>query len=234
MEVIDDMSYVTLGDSYELIGDIVSSVENPVIVTDPPFNVRYHYRQYDDHKPEGAYWRDLASMFKLCPTCVTHYPEGIIRLAIEMGEVPERVMAWVYPSNTQRQHRDIAFWRVKPDFRRVRQPYRNMTDKRVQEVFKRTGGAKLYDWVEVNQVKNVSKEKTAHPCQMPEALLDKVVRLLPDGVTVIDPFTGSGTTGVACVRNGIPFVGIELDPEYRDIAEERIERAAAEARRDSK
>lgn len=228
------MPYVTLGDSYELIGDIVSSVANPVIVTDPPFNVRYHYRQYDDRKPEGAYWRDLSDMFKLCPSCVTHYPEGIIRLAIEMGEVPERVMAWVYPSNTQRQHRDIAFWRVKPDFRRVRQPYRNMTDKRVQEVFKRTGGAKLYDWVEVNQVKNVSKEKTAHPCQMPEALLDKVVRLLPDGVTVIDPFTGSGTTGVACVRNGIPFVGIELDPEYRDIAEDRIEKAASEARERSR
>ncbi|MGH9351984.1 MAG: DNA methyltransferase [Terriglobia bacterium] len=41
--------------------------------------------------------------------------------------------------------------------------------------------------------------------------------------TVIDPFMGSGTTGVACVRAGLPFVGIEIKPEFFDLACVRIE-----------
>ena len=68
----------------------------------------------------------------------------------------------------------------------------------------------------------MSKEKTAHPCQMPVEVMERVVGVLPDGVTVSDPFMGSGTTGVACVRHGVDFIGIELDPAYHRIAERRI------------
>jgi DNA modification methylase len=46
--------------------------------------------------------------------------------------------------------------------------------------------------------------------------------------TVLDPFMGSGTTGVACVRTGRKFIGIELDRGYFDIAVKRIEKALAE------
>jgi DNA modification methylase len=44
-----------------------------------------------------------------------------------------------------------------------------------------------------------------------------------DDVTVLDPFMGSGTTGVACVRTGRKFIGIEKEPKYFDIAVKRIE-----------
>jgi DNA modification methylase len=43
-----------------------------------------------------------------------------------------------------------------------------------------------------------------------------------EGATVLDPFLGSGTTGVACVQLGRSFIGIELDPDYFAIAEARI------------
>lgn len=217
---------IILGNSFELIEQIVREVENPVIVSDPPFNVGYHYATYNDKMPEDEYFEKMAWLFGLCPSVVIHYPEALHRLSMEMGKIPERVMSWVYPSNTARQHRDIAFYGIKPDFRRVKQPYKNMNDKRVMELYRRTGGARLYDWVECNQVKNVSKEKTAHPCQMPVSLMEKVVGVLPDGVTVIDPFLGSGTTGVACAAKGIPFVGIELDKQYFNIAQQRIEEAS--------
>ena len=49
-----------------------------------------------------------------------------------------------------------------------------------------------------------------------------------DGATVLDPFMGSGTTGVACVRTGRKFIGIEKSPEYFDIACKRIEKAVAD------
>ena len=43
--------------------------------------------------------------------------------------------------------------------------------------------------------------------------------------TILDPFMGSGTTGVACVKTGRQFTGIELDPDYFEIACERIQKA---------
>ena len=45
---------------------------------------------------------------------------------------------------------------------------------------------------------------------------------LPDSETILDPFMGSGTTGVACVRTGRKFIGIELDAKYFEIAKRRI------------
>lgn len=128
----------------------------------------------------------------------------------------------MYNSNTAKQHRDIAFYGVKPDFRRVTQPYKNPSDKRIAKRIAEGKGARLYDWWEVNQVKNVSAEKTAHPCQMPVEVMRRAVGILPEGVTVIDPFLGSGTTGVACRMLGVPFVGIEMDSEYAEIARDRI------------
>ena len=65
-----------------------------------------------------------------------------------------------------------------------------------------------------------------HPTVKPVALMRWLVRLItpPEGI-VLDPFMGSGTTGVAAVQEGRFFVGIELDPEYHHIAEARIAHA---------
>ena len=49
--------------------------------------------------------------------------------------------------------------------------------------------------------------------------------MTPSGATILDPFMGSGTTGVACVRLGRRFIGMELEPKYFDIACKRIEQA---------
>lgn len=48
------------------------------------------------------------------------------------------------------------------------------------------------------------------------------------GDTILDPFMGSGTTGVACMKTGRNFIGIELDADYFRIAEQRIRNAAGE------
>ena len=62
---------------------------------------------------------------------------------------------------------------------------------------------------------------TAHPTQKPVALMDWCLSRLKSKL-VIDPFMGSGTTGVACLRRGRPFIGVEVDPTYFEIAVERI------------
>ena len=84
-------------------------------------------------------------------------------------------------------------------------------------------GARLYDWWQINQVKNTTRGKSAHPCQMPIEVMDRIVGILPDGIGVIDPFLGSGTTAVACRKRGVPFIGYEVVHEYAEIARKRIE-----------
>ena len=69
-------------------------------------------------------------------------------------------------------------------------------------------------------------EVEGHPCPKP---LEAMVRLIEQWTeprwTVLDPFMGSGTTGVACVQTGRNFIGIEINPEYFAIAERRIAEA---------
>ena len=68
--------------------------------------------------------------------------------------------------------------------------------------------------------------KRTHPTQKPVALMEWCLGFLPDAKTILDPFMGSGTTLVACQRMGRHGTGIELDPDYFDIACKRVDEAA--------
>jgi DNA modification methylase len=70
---------------------------------------------------------------------------------------------------------------------------------------------------------NARSEKNGHPCPKPlEWMVWLIERTTLPGETVLDPFMGSGTTGVACVKTGRNFIGIEINPDYHAIAEKRI------------
>ena len=77
-----------------------------------------------------------------------------------------------------------------------------------------------------------SKERTAHPAQFPFlAVIERIVKACcPPGGLVLDPFMGSGTVAEAALALGRPVVGIEVEPQYIEIAAARIERAARELR----
>ncbi|WP_322788546.1 site-specific DNA-methyltransferase [Paraburkholderia oxyphila] len=71
----------------------------------------------------------------------------------------------------------------------------------------------------------VAPRDRVHVTQKPLPLMRELLRIVPPGATVLDPFMGSGTTGVACVQTGRRFVGIELDPVHFECACERISNA---------
>jgi site-specific DNA-methyltransferase (adenine-specific)/modification methylase len=71
-------------------------------------------------------------------------------------------------------------------------------------------------------------EERSHPTQKPLAVMSWVIGLCPKADIILDPFMGSGTTGVAAAQMGRKFIGIEQEPKYFDIACERIERAYAQ------
>ena len=79
-------------------------------------------------------------------------------------------------------------------------------------------------WSDIPALPHNSKEKVNHPTQKPLALMERIVLLgTNESDTVLDNCMGSGTTGVACVRHGRNFIGIESDENYFRIAKERIE-----------
>jgi site-specific DNA-methyltransferase (adenine-specific) len=66
-----------------------------------------------------------------------------------------------------------------------------------------------------------------HPTQKPVALLERVLAAsAAPGDLVLDPFSGSGTTGVAALRTGCRFLGLERDPVYVDLAARRLRATA--------
>lgn len=67
-----------------------------------------------------------------------------------------------------------------------------------------------------------------HPTQKPVKLMQWCLTHIPTAQTILDPFMGSGTTGVACVKAGRKFIGIEIDEGYFNIACERIRKAYAQ------
>jgi site-specific DNA-methyltransferase (adenine-specific) len=81
------------------------------------------------------------------------------------------------------------------------------------------GPAKIYR-------QSVLSYRKEHPTQKPVELMKWCIEQCKNNPqTILDPFMGSGTTGVAAIQMGRKFIGIELDPTYFDIACERIERA---------
>ena len=70
------------------------------------------------------------------------------------------------------------------------------------------------------------KDGKQHPTQKPVALMEWCLGFLPDAKTILDPFMGSGTTLVACQKLGRHGIGIEIDPDYFEIACRRVEEAA--------
>jgi DNA modification methylase len=75
----------------------------------------------------------------------------------------------------------------------------------------------------VARVCGTFKERTGHPCQMPEAVLERIIAVSSDpGDLVLDPFAGSGTTLAAAKRLGRRYLGIELSEEYAERVRQRL------------
>ena len=83
-----------------------------------------------------------------------------------------------------------------------------------------------YDQGQGLGLNRVISRKNTHPTVKPIALMQYLCRLItpPDGI-ILDPFMGSGSTGKAAVKEGFSFIGIELNPDYIEIARKRIEAA---------
>jgi len=101
-------------------------------------------------------------------------------------------------------------------------------NKRGGLCFRKKMGARFNIWRYANGRDNSSKDRAAfaHPAIFPQLLAEDHIKSWSNiNDEILDPFMGSGTTGVACAKLGRKFIGIELEPKYFDIACKRIEDA---------
>lgn len=137
----------------------------------------------------------------------------------------------------------IVFYTKQPTYnrqmvRRTEQELKRLSKNSVTSTDKHTYVGRQLSWrqcrdklkfknpfsvLQIKSVFNRSSEKVAHPTQKPIALMEYLIRTYSnEGDLILDPFAGSGTTGVAAKMLKRDFVGIELSAEYCKIAERRI------------
>jgi site-specific DNA-methyltransferase (adenine-specific) len=93
------------------------------------------------------------------------------------------------------------------------------------------GGRQMKSVWQLTAPGRAEKESGAHPTQKPLALLERIILASSDpGDMVVDPFAGSGTTGIAAAMNGRRFVGIETHPDYLKLAARRYLQLGGETR----
>jgi DNA modification methylase len=198
-------------------------IPNGLVITDPPYNQSYKYNSYKDKISIDNYIELLSKI--PTPCVIIHYPEETINILPKAFKINcEQIVCWVYNSNTGKQSRLISWWGCKPDFKKFTQPYKNPNDKRIKKrILDGKTGAKLYDWWEINQVKNNSKQKTNHPCQIPEEIIKRIIHTTAkkDDI-IIDVFAGSGTTSKVAKQMGFDSISYEIDKNYCNIINDRL------------
>ncbi|MFA7708259.1 MAG: DNA methyltransferase [Candidatus Pacearchaeota archaeon] len=217
-----------------------------LIITDPPFNIGKKYNSYADNKSKEEYLSWCESWLIECVRVLKtggalylfNYPENNAYLMqfLDRHLTFKRWMTWHYPVNTgmsptnfTRSQHSILFYikGEKPNLfnkNDIAEPYRNPTDRRIKERIKNGSKGKTpYDVFQFNLVKNVSKDKTAHPCQIPVQLLEIFVKASSNkGDKILDPFGGSFSTAVACKNLDRNSISIEMDKEYCKIGRDRL------------
>jgi len=193
--------------------NIINDLEYDYILTDPPYNIKYKYPDYQDNMNEEDYI-NMFSYFQAVKTIIIHYPEAIVNYVCKgIGRV-NKIISWCYNNNgSYKAHRSIAFFNCTPDFNKVKQAYKNVNDKRIKKLIENgSEGARMYDWfTDIQIIKNTSKEKvSSFSNQIPIKLLERIIIMTTKkGDTILDPFFGSGSLYFACKNTGRKCIGIE-------------------------
>ena len=216
-----------------------------LIITDPPFNIGKDYEKYKDNLPKEQYIEWCQQWLRECIRVLKstgslylfNYPENNAYLVpfLDKHLKFRRWMTWHYPTNTghskknyTRTQHSILFYTKSDDYifnkTEVAQPYKNPNDKRIKALIEKgKNGTGPYDVLLFNIVKNVSKDKTQHPCQIPKNLLKVFIKASSKpGDLVLDPFAGSFSANTAAKELGRNSIGIEINPRFVEIGRKRI------------
>jgi len=230
------------GDCLEKMKDIPDGSIN-LIVTSPPYNnyrnrrtqqqkkefwdrTNIVYNSYSDDLSDEDYFDWQKNFINECMRCLT--PDGVLAYnhkdLIHDFEVISP-MSWILASDGILKQR-ITWDRMGCQ---AINPVRFFRKEEDIYIIGKRGKPKFNpEFAKLTSIWRVlPSKKNGHPAPFPVELPELLIKSFTDiNDVVLDPFMGSGTTGVACVNTNRNFVGIELDVEYFKLAQERIEKAS--------
>lgn len=220
------------GDCLEIMNRLIEEgVIVDAIITDPPFNIardnNFHTMGRQgidfgewDKEADLLTWIDKGSQLLSKNGSMVIFNDwknlgDIARYAESKGLVIKDMLRWE-KSNPMPRNRDR---RYITDFECAVW----LTNKKAKWVFNRQD--ENYQRPLFKGALTSKNEKVGHTTQKPEYLMEDILRIhTNENQLILDPFMGSGTTGVACKNLNRNFIGIELDDNYFEIAKERIEK----------
>lgn len=234
--VVTSPPYLNIGMPY---GDTFASVEDYI-----EFSRQWITAAARVLKPGGSMWINVG-MHKAGPNSRVPLTYYLFPLIAGTGLTLVQEIVWdrrAHQRTTQRFSTRSERWLylVKPGALKGARgrpkkidPVFNLENVRVpcQSADKRNNpaGANPADIWDFTQVHGTSKERTAHPCPFPQAMIERIVLACSNpGDVVLDPFAGSGTTGAAAMAHGRSSVMIEREPTYWPIIEKRLALKEAE------
>lgn len=206
-----ELNCVHLGDCIELMKALPDKCID-LVATDPPYGVELDYGNgYDDSFESWKILIDntLDEMIRVSSGAVLVPTSKIEGEAYLYTKNPKWRIAW---------HKGATSTRCAIGFK----------DWETVFVFGSKFPKQLHDYFKITPEHKDSIART-HPCPKPvrfsKWLIDKFSK---EGDLIFDPFSGSGTTGVAAIQTGRQFLGFEIDPRWCDLANKRIESAKAQ------
>lgn len=212
----DGQVQLYLGDCLDVLPTLAAGSVDAV-VTDPPYGINLDTDYSKMGNTKRGYPRivgddgslDLSPLFDLGQVQVVFGADNFY------WQLPPQLSGWLCWDKRCSELADRMFghpfelaWVSKPRFARI---------YRIQH-----GGAVNADG---------ANQPRLHPTQKPVALMTHILQdVTSEGWTVLDPFMGSGTTGVACVQTGRRFIGVEIEEKYFNIAVKRIQEAKMQLR----
>lgn len=213
-----------------------------LIVTDPPYNLGNFMKNRDTNLSKmrdnffgSAGWDDMGfdeweesmnDFFKAAARVMKKGGTMIVFMAIIKVETIIK-LAEKYGF----YYKTTGIWhKTNPMPRNMNLHFVNSTEAWIYFTYKartgtfNNGGALFHDFIETSVTPNSERKYGKHPTQKPEILIEHFIEILSNqGDWVLDPFMGSGTTGVVAKRTGRNFIGVELNETYYEIAKARIE-----------
>lgn len=247
--LIDLENSIITGDCLNILSQIE---DNSIDVTfaDPPFNLGKKYNGYSDNKNFDVYldWCEqwLKQMVRITkptgsifvhniPLWLTHYSTILNRIATFKHWISWEAPTAPMGKSLQPSHYGILFYKKNNNVNKyyeIRHPHKRC--RKCGYLLKDYGGKKnqlhpfgplVSDvWTDIHRIRH-SKYRDEHPCQLPVALLERLILMSTDeNDIVLDPFVGTGTTVLAAKRLGRRYVGIDLNTEYTEISQRKLDK----------
>jgi site-specific DNA-methyltransferase (adenine-specific)/modification methylase len=184
------------------------------VITDPPYGINYRHDYARRKMPNGS-WMKRTSMPAVYGDDHEFDPTPLLDFSL--------VLLWGANHYAHRLPHN-GKWLIW-DKRCQIVPPRNQADCEIAWLSK-YGSARIFYHLWDGMVKDSERGETrVHPTQKPVAVMKWCIEQAGMPETILDPFMGSGTTGVACMQLGRKFIGIEIERKYFDISCKRIEEA---------